>query len=66
EAYMRQKGFDPVRVRYYNELAKLELSPDQFQQFFQEKDEILAQFKRYGFKHLALDVEGYVYGKLNR
>ncbi|KAA9291739.1 ATP-dependent sacrificial sulfur transferase LarE [Aerococcus urinae] len=66
EAYMRQKGFDPVRVRYYNELAKLELSPDQFQQFFREKDEILAQFKHYGFKHLALDVEGYVYGKLNR
>ncbi len=66
ESALLASGYQPCRVRYYGDLAKVEVAPEQIPDFIKEKEKLLKVFQDQGFKHLALDVEGYRYGKLNR
>ncbi|MFO7886140.1 MAG: ATP-dependent sacrificial sulfur transferase LarE [Desulfobacteraceae bacterium] len=68
EAFLSGLGFKNFRVRCYGDMARLELDADGFEKIWenQNREKILAALKQIGFLHVALDLEGYVSGKMNR
>jgi uncharacterized protein len=61
-------GWSNLRVRSENNTAKIELPPQQIQDFVVNTDlgQLVAAFQGYGFEYVTLDLEGYRSGKLNR
>ncbi len=61
EEYLLSGGVDPVRVRSDGTTARIEAGRDCRRLFFSEErmNEIAAQLKKFGFRHVSLDLEGY-------
>ena len=68
EIYLRQLGYHNIRVRSDRDTAKIELLPEQIQDFVLNTnlDELVREFQKLGFIFVTLDLEGYRSGKLNR
>jgi pyridinium-3,5-biscarboxylic acid mononucleotide sulfurtransferase len=68
EVYLRKLGYQNIRVRSSEDTARIELPPEQIQDFILNTDlkELVQLFQSYGFVYVTLDLEGYVSGKLNR
>jgi len=68
EVYLRQQGWNKIRVRSQGDTARIELPPEKIKEFVQETDlaAITAKFQTLGFLFVTLDLEGYQSGKLNR
>lgn len=67
EAILRELGFRQFRVRYHQELARIEIAPDELPHALNpEMAQVLAErFKHIGFLYVTLDLEGYRQGSLN-
>ncbi len=67
EEYLQDLGFRQVRVRIHDELARIEVAPDERSKFYNEKimDEIYDRFKELGFGYTSLDLSGYRTGSMN-
>ena len=61
-------GFRQFRVRYHNEIARIEVGRDELQKFFDNeiRDYIIEGFKANGFVYITLDLEGYRTGSMNQ
>jgi len=68
EAAVRAMGFEGFRVRYHGEVARLELRPDDIKSVIDNgtREKLVTEIKKAGFKFVALDLEGYRTGSLNR
>lgn len=68
EAFLARLGFRQYRVRYHRDVARIEVMPDDFETITnsQNRRRIIEAFREIGFLHIALDLEGYVTGSLNR
>lgn len=67
ERYLRTLGLKNLRVRSEQETARIELLPEQIQEFVLNTDlpALVAAFQSYGYRYVTLDLEGYRSGKLN-
>jgi uncharacterized protein len=68
ERYLRQLGWQQLRVRSHADTARIELPAEQLQDFVCHTDlpVLVAEFQAYGFTYVSLDLEGFSSGKLNR
>ncbi len=71
KAEMFIRGLDlswQVRVRHEGDTARIEVGSEDVSKFTDNhvRDRIITQFKSLGFKFIALDLEGYSTGSLNR
>jgi uncharacterized protein len=68
EVYLRKLGYQNLRVRSEGDTARIELPPEQIQNFVINTNlpELISVFQNYGFVYVTLDLEGYRSGKLNR
>ena len=68
EIYLRQLGYNNLRVRSQEDTAKIELPAAEITQFVQQIDlpKLVATFQSLGFVYVTLDLEGYRSGKLNQ
>ncbi len=68
ERYLRQLGVRNLRVRSDGDTARIELPPEQIQDFVLTTDlaALVTAFQQHGFLYVMLDLEGYRSGKLNR
>jgi len=66
ETILMNSGFGDARVRYFGELAKLEVPNNQIQKLKDEFPFIALQIMKLGFRKVEIDEEGLVSGKLNR
>jgi uncharacterized protein len=68
EVYLRQQGWQNLRVRSAGDTARIELPVEQIQDFVLKTDlpTLVAAFQALGFLYVTLDLEGYRSGKLNR
>ena len=68
ERYLRNLGLKDLRVRSQGDTARIELPPQQIQDFVRTTDlpALVAALQDYGFLYVTLDLEGYSSGKLNR
>ena len=68
EAFLLEKGFTQVRVRHHGHVARIELPPDDLARAMEKglRDEVVKVLRDIGYHHVALDLEGYTSGKMNR
>jgi uncharacterized protein len=67
EAALRALGFQQFRVRLHDNLARVEIAPEEMPRAMspQMAAAIAASLKAAGFAYVALDLEGYRQGSLN-
>lgn len=66
EQLMLDLGFHQLRVRIHGEnLARIEVLPEEFPQLLAHRDEIYDKFKEYGFLYITMDLKGYRTGSMN-
>ncbi|MEM7757910.1 MAG: ATP-dependent sacrificial sulfur transferase LarE [Cyanobacteria bacterium P01_A01_bin.40] len=68
EVYLRQLGYDNLRVRSQADTAKIELPAAKITEFVQQVNlpQLVKAFQDLGFIYVTLDLEGYRSGKLNQ
>jgi uncharacterized protein len=65
ETFLFSLGIHQCRVRYHNDIARIEVAKPDFQNILTHADEIVKRFKKLGFMYITLDIEGYRTGSMN-
>ena len=59
-------GYEQSRVRIHGNIARIELLPEQIQEFvLNHRKEVYQSLKEIGFDYITLDLEGYRMGSMN-
>jgi len=68
ENFLSDLGFLNFRVRMHGDLAKIEVSEDDFVKFSNHhlREKIIKNFKKFGFKFVSLDLKFFSSGNLSR
>ncbi len=67
ERFLRARGFGDLRVRYHEQVARLEVPEADMPRLLDAsiRGEVVAELKRLGFTFVALDLQGFRSGSLN-
>ncbi len=67
ESELRRLGFRQFRVRYHQEVARLELAAEEYDRFLDKdvRGRVNEALKALGFKFVALDLEPFRSGRMN-
>ncbi len=67
EAFLKDLGFRLVRVRHHEEMARIEVPPEEMVRFFEHgiHQKVAQRLKEVGYKYVTLDLQGYRSGSLN-
>ncbi len=67
EDFLREKGIRQFRVRYHDNVARIEVAPKDLENFIKEpfRTQLVDVFKESGFQYVSLDLEGYRSGSMN-
>jgi uncharacterized protein len=66
EAALHALGFAQLRVRHHGEAARLEVEPEMLADVVARRAEVVDAVRGAGFAYVALDLEGFRSGSLNR
>jgi len=65
ESYLRGLGFPTVRVRYHDDIARIELPEARIGDFLVFNDRVNRQLQTLGFRYVTLDLGGFRSGRMN-
>lgn len=65
EQLLLDLGFTQVRVRVHNNLARIEIKPDEFGRLMSVSKKVYDYLKSLGFAYVSLDLGGYRTGSMN-
>ena len=65
EAALAGLGFCELRVRHYDDLARIEVPPDRLGEVVAERAAVVAAVRAAGYRYVTLDLEGLRSGNLN-
>jgi uncharacterized protein len=65
ESGLRRLGFDQVRVRHYDDTARLEVDLDRLADVLARRAEVVEVVRTAGYRYVTLDLEGFRSGNLN-
>jgi len=67
ETFLREQGFNTFRVRFHDEVARIELGLDEMARMLNDelRNTLVHEFKQAGFTYVALDLQGYRTGSMN-
>jgi len=67
EQYLFEKGFYGARVRIHGDIARIECMPGYLGRLVNdpEREHLIDNFKKIGFRFISLDLEGYRTGSMN-
>jgi pyridinium-3,5-biscarboxylic acid mononucleotide sulfurtransferase len=65
EDFIRDLGIRQVRVRFHDQVARIEVAEEDFDRVMACKDEIAEALKKFGFLYITLDLKGYRTGSMN-
>ncbi|AVK64144.1 ATP-dependent sacrificial sulfur transferase LarE [Lactobacillus sp. CBA3606] len=65
EKYLRSLGFPTVRVRYHDDIARIELPEARIGDFLVFNDRVNRQLQSLGFRYVTLDLGGFRSGHMN-
>lgn len=65
EDIIRSYGFQQFRVRHHNNLARIELLPQDFEKLLHHREIIYQRFKELGYAYIAMDLLGFRSGSMN-
>ncbi|HLN15273.1 MAG TPA: ATP-dependent sacrificial sulfur transferase LarE [Acidimicrobiales bacterium] len=66
ESALRALGFAQLRVRHHGDVARLEFEPDDLAEVLVRREDVVAAVRSAGYAFVALDLEGFRSGSLNR
>ena len=68
ETFLNQNGFRQCRVRHHGPVARIEVADSSIAKLMSRnlRERVVAKFRKIGFLHITIDLEGYVTGSLNR
>lgn len=66
EAALRDLGFGELRVRHYDDTARLEVPLADLARVVEQRDAVVAAVRRAGYRYVTLDLEGLRSGNLNQ
>jgi uncharacterized protein len=66
EEGLRALGFRQLRVRFHNEIARVEVEPDAMPRALELRDTIVKLGRKLGFTFVVLDLAGFASGSLNQ
>jgi uncharacterized protein len=67
EKILRDLGFREFRVRFHDELVRLEIAPEEMERALPRQmiDRLAVSFRNLGFRYVTLDLHGYRSGAMN-
>jgi uncharacterized protein len=67
EVFLKELGFREFRVRYHDDLARIEVAAGELDRFLERpmREAVVRRFKQAGFKYVSLDLQGFRSGSLN-
>lgn len=65
ENYIKNLGFEIIRLRLHNNIIRVEIKKDEFMKFLNCSEEIIKFLKGLGFKYITLDLEGFRSGSMD-
>ncbi len=67
EDFLRNMGLERLRLRTHDEIARIEIPPEDFSRFLEPEINKIAigHLKSLGYKYITLDLEGYRMGAMN-
>ncbi len=66
EALLHRLGIRQARVRHHGQVARIEVSPEDFETVLAQRESILEWFLGLGYAFVALDLAGYKTGSMNQ
>jgi uncharacterized protein len=66
EAALKGLGFRQVRVRHHDDVARIEVEPEEIARLIAEREAVTRAVREAGYKFVSADLEGYSTGSLNR
>lgn len=66
ELALKQMGFPEIRVRHYEEIARIEVPIDALDRVLARREAVVAAVKQAGYRYVTLDLEGLRSGNLNQ
>lgn len=65
EKFITKLGFNMVRVRYHDNVARIEVSPEDIAELLKHRDRIQLKLISLGFSYVSVDLLGYRTGSMN-
>lgn len=65
ELYLKGIGFDEVRVRYHENVARIEVAPAKINELIMKREEVQQKVVSLGFDYVSVDLRGYRTGSMN-
>lgn len=65
ETALRRMGFEDLRVRHHEKLARVEVEPKMLARALAQRDEIIEAVKAAGYAYVTIDLEGLRHGSMN-
>lgn len=65
EAMLRGLGIRQLRVRHHDQVARIEIEPDDFPALLAKRQEVVTTLKAVGYNYVTLDLAGFRSGSLN-
>jgi len=67
EDFLRKLGFNQVRVRHHDQIARIEIEAEEFPKMLDKgvREKIVENFKELGYVYVSLDLAGYRTGSMN-
>jgi uncharacterized protein len=67
EEFLQAQGFSQVRVRHHDQIARIEVRPDDFSRMIDEdmRNRVVENLKKMGYLYVSLDLAGYRTGSMN-
>ena len=67
EDFLRELGFNQLRVRHHDDIARIEVEEKDIGKFLENgvKDKVIIKFKEIGYKYVTIDLQGYRRGSMN-
>jgi uncharacterized protein len=66
ERALRGLGFGPLRVRHHGDVARIEVDAAHLDNVLARREEVVEAVRNAGFHFVALDLEGFASGRMNR
>jgi len=65
ERSLKQLGFQQMRVRHHNQVARIEVPPEEFAPVLAQREQIIDKLKAVGYTYVTLDLAGFRSGSMN-
>lgn len=65
ELFLKENGFECNRLRLHNNIARIEIPPENFGEFINKRISITKYLKSLGIKYITLDIEGFRSGSMD-